>query len=95
VHFRKNKDEGIHKAALRTMMRWTQAGRSVGMFLGICRLNSRIRQAGEFAADNAFAMISLSADMFTPNTGALMNIFMSLTLTVAFEYGQMVHMKMK
>jgi hypothetical protein len=65
------------------------------MFLGICRLNSMIRQASEFAADNAFAMISSSAGMFTPKKGALMNIFMSLVLTVASEYGQMVHMKMK
>jgi hypothetical protein len=57
--------------------------------------SSMIRQAGEFAADDACAMISSSAGMFTPNNGALMNIFMSLALTIALEYGQMVHMKMK
>jgi hypothetical protein len=54
-----------------------------------------IRQAGEFAADNAFAMISSSAGMFTPNNGALVNIFMSLALKVALEYGQMVHKQIK
>jgi hypothetical protein len=53
-----------------------------------------IGQAGEFAADNAFAMIGSSAGMFTRNNGALMNVFMCLVLTVASEYGQMVHMKM-
>jgi hypothetical protein len=40
-------------------------------------------------------MISSSAGTFTPNNGALMNIFMSLALTVALEYGQIVHMKLK
>jgi hypothetical protein len=57
--------------------------------------SSVIRQAGEFATDNPFPMINSSAGMFTPNNGALMNIFMSLALTIALEYGQMVHKNMK